>query len=66
MMDEKIRCTTCTKQDLLGALIAIRARIRGEWDDPHLMAFGPLSTNVRTDCDEIAARAIAQATGSNT
>lgn len=65
MMNEKIRCTTCAEQNLLEALIAIRARIQGEWDNPHLVAFGPLSADVRTDCNEIAARAIAQATDTN-
>lgn len=57
---------TETELDLLGALIAIRARIQGEWDNPYLMAFGPLSADVRTDCNEIATKAIAQAAGANT
>ena len=31
------------------ALRAIQARIQGEWDNPALMEFGPLGTNVIED-----------------
>lgn len=33
----------------LKALCAIRARIQGEWDNPALMSFGPLSANAEED-----------------
>ncbi|WPZ36728.1 hypothetical protein T8K17_11340 [Thalassobaculum sp. OXR-137] len=35
------------------ALTAIRARIRGEWDNPKLVFFGPLSPDVGDDILEI-------------
>lgn len=42
---------------LVGALRAIRARITGEFDDPDLLAYGPLS-HTNGDCMEIASRAL--------
>lgn len=45
---------------LLAALRAVRARIRGEWDDPDLLAFGPLAIKDE-DVLAIAERAIAAA-----
>lgn len=38
-----------THQLLVDALEAIRARIEGEWDNPALMAFGPLLPNPEED-----------------
>lgn len=49
--------------DLLEALEAIEARISGTWDNPALVAFGPLSTNTDADCLSIARAAIAKANG---
>ena len=40
------------------ALEAIRARIAGEWDNPALVAFGPLSTDTLADVDAIAKEGI--------
>lgn len=37
------------------ALEAIRARIRGEWDNPALVEFGPLKTNPNADILDIIA-----------
>ena len=33
---------------------AIRARRNGEWDQPDLVEFGPLTTNTDMDCAAIA------------
>lgn len=49
--------------ELLAALQAIKSRINGVWDDPALMAFGPLSVNGDDDILELATAAIAKATG---
>ena len=49
--------------DMLAALEAIEARISGIWDNPALVAFGPLSTNTDADCLAIARAAIAKAKG---
>ena len=51
--------------ELLEALQAIQARINGNFDNPKLFAFGPLSTSAADDCLEIAHAAIAKATGEN-
>lgn len=48
--------------DLLAALEAIVARERGEFDNPHLLAHGPLSSKTE-DILAIARAAIAQAKG---
>ncbi|HET7150857.1 MAG TPA: hypothetical protein VFI60_05565 [Candidatus Acidoferrum sp.] len=48
--------------DLLEALTAIRARISGEWDNPALLKFGPLS-DMTSDIQIIARTAIAKAEG---
>ena len=40
-------------------LEAIRARIHGEWDNPNLKAWGPVSTDTQTDVDQMAREAIA-------
>jgi len=40
------------------ALKAIVARIQGVYDDPALMAFGPLSASIKTDCLAIAEAAL--------
>lgn len=45
---------------LVSALKAIRARICGEWDNPSLMAIGPLSVNDSTDTLRIADAAICE------
>ena len=47
-------------KDLLEALTAIRARISGEWDNPALLKFGPLS-DMTTDIQIIAQAAIRKA-----
>lgn len=52
-----------TITDLLEALGAIAARINGEWDDPALVAFGPLSIDAQSDCLRIARAAIDRALG---
>ncbi len=49
--------------DLLAALEAIEARISGTYDNPALMAFGPLSIDTEADCSAIARAAIAKARG---
>lgn len=49
--------------DLLAALEAIAARVDGVFDDPALMAFGPLSIDTGADCSAIARAAIAKAKG---
>ena len=46
-------------EDLVAALKAIVARINGVWDDPDLMAFGPLLTE-SADVEQIAKLAIAK------
>ena len=46
--------------DLVAALKAIVARINGVWDDPDLVALGPLSTE-SADIEQIAKLAIAKA-----
>ena len=43
-----------------GALLAIVARVTGEFDQPDLAAFGPLGT-IPEDCAAIAAAALADA-----
>lgn len=48
--------------DLINALDAIRARLKGEFDNPNLLAFGPLLTT-EVDCLDIAERAITKAKG---
>lgn len=48
---------------MLAALEAIIARIDGEYDNPALVAFGPLSIDTETDCKDIAVAAIAKARG---
>jgi hypothetical protein len=40
------------------ALLAIRARIQGVWDQPDLVAFGPLNTCETSDVLEIAQDAL--------
>ncbi len=47
--------------ELLAALKAIVARIEGVWDDPDLMAYGPLDINSDRDVMAIAQQAIAKA-----
>ena len=42
------------------ALQAIIARVDGRFDDPALLAFGPLSTDAAQDCKAIAASALAE------
>jgi hypothetical protein len=49
--------------DLLAALEAVASRISGEWDNPALVAFGPLSVDTEADCSAIARSAIAKARG---
>lgn len=44
---------------LEAALRAINARIAGEFDQPDLMAFGPLSPSSENDCADIARAALA-------
>lgn len=51
--------------ELLSALKAIKARINGVWDDPDLMAFGPLSANGDDDILELTTAAIAKATNAS-
>jgi hypothetical protein len=48
--------------DLLDALTAIQCRINGEWDNPLLMKYGPLSTDTAADCFRIAGLAITKVT----
>ena len=48
--------------DLVQALTAIKARIDGEWDNPALMAIGPLDTNIDNDVLRIAEAALSKAT----
>ena len=48
--------------ELLEALKAIRARLGGEFDNPSLVAFGPLMTT-EADIEAIAEAAIAKAEG---
>ena len=43
---------------LKAALVAIRARIKGEFDAPELMAFGPLSTRIDDDIRAIVDAAL--------
>jgi hypothetical protein len=50
------------RAELLAALRAIRARIAGRFDDPDLMAAGPLGTE-SFDIDRIAEAAIRKAEG---
>lgn len=50
-------------EDLLGALKAIRARLDGDFDNPHLMKFGTLG-NAEGDIGTIASDAIAKAEAS--
>lgn len=40
------------------ALEAIKARINGEYDNPSLVAFGPLSLSASLDCIDIAQAAL--------
>ena len=47
--------------DLIAALQAIQARIKGEWDNPALVAFGELSTYTDHDVLRIAGEALAKA-----
>lgn len=35
------------------ALVAIRARLNGEWDNPALQSFGPMTPDARADILEI-------------
>lgn len=49
--------------ELLSALEAIAARIVGDWDNPALVAFGPLTSNTSDDTLTIARAAIARAKG---
>lgn len=50
-----------TAPELLLALRVIEARIQGEFDNPGLLAFGPLSPDTEADCLRIARVAIAKA-----
>lgn len=43
---------------LLGALAAVNARIKGEYDNPALVSFGALSADSGADCGVIAALAL--------
>lgn len=52
-----------TVSDLLEALQAIKARVAGEFDDPSLMSFGPLTANAVEDVERIAVIALAKARG---
>jgi hypothetical protein len=47
-----------TKEELVGALKAIIARINGEWDNPELMIFGALHVDTEVDILRIAESAI--------
>lgn len=49
--------------DLLEALEAIQARIKGEYDNPALRKVGPLSSSVDEDIEWIASQAINKAKG---
>lgn len=49
--------------ELLDALVAIAARLAGDFDHPSLKHFGPLSVGRLEDADRIARAAIAKATG---
>lgn len=48
--------------ELVGALMAIVARVRGEWDQPDLVAYGALRTSPETDMSLIAQQALEKAT----
>ena len=48
--------------ELLAALRAIKARIKGVWDDPDLVKFGELMVDSDEDILALAEAAIAQAT----
>src|SRR5690349_9189461 len=50
---------TTREKALEAALRAIRARVVGEYDQPELVAFGPLSTDSAHDCSAIASLALA-------
>jgi hypothetical protein len=43
---------------LTASLRAIDARVQGVWDDPDLMAHGPLGPSAADDCEAIAAAAL--------
>jgi hypothetical protein len=47
--------------ELIAALQAIQARIAGEWDNPALVAYGPLSPNSINDIKIMCANALAKA-----
>ena len=47
--------------DLVRALEAIKARIAGEFDNPSLEAFGPLSADTIADINSFASAALAKA-----
>lgn len=51
------------RAELLAALKAIKARIDGDYDNPALVAFGPLHTDISLDCALLADAAIAKAEG---
>jgi hypothetical protein len=46
---------------LVRALRAIVARYQGEWDQPDLKAFGPLTVQTQGDMYDLAAEALAKA-----
>ena len=61
MQRERIDGLCAQVAELAGALGAIRARIAGVYDDPDLLAFGPLGIDTEADCAIIARDALAKA-----
>lgn len=49
--------------EMFESLIAIWARLTGEFDNPALVAYGPLSSDSKDDVIDIARKAIAKAEG---
>lgn len=48
------------EQIAVSALIAIMARVDGEFDNPHLMEYGPLFPDTPLDCKNIALKALCE------
>ena len=60
-IDKNSHALKAAAPDIFDALIAIWARVTGEFDNPELMAYGPLSTDPKDDIIDIARKAIAKA-----
>lgn len=57
--EAKKRAALCAgSKNMYSVLRAIKARIQGEWDNPHLMALGPLMANTNDDILRFVEQAI--------